>query len=274
MTILQSIVLGIVQGATEFLPVSSSAHLVLVPWALGWKFAPTAAFVFDVLVQLGTLAALIVYYWRDLVTLVVAALSGLARRQPFADPAARLAWLIVLASIPAAVTGLAFKHLVEEAFQSPAAVSAFLLVTAVLLFAGERLGPKIRSLEAVTAADALWIGLAQAVALLPGVSRSGSTIAGGLLRGLHRPDAARFAFLMAVPVMIGAGAVATKDLVSMPGVGAEIAPIAAGFVTAAVVGYLVIRWFLSFLARRPLTVFAAYCAVIGVAGLIAGLMRG
>ena len=274
MTIWQSIVLGIVQGVTEFLPVSSSAHLVLVPWVLGWKFDPTAAFVFDVLIQLGTLVSLIVYYWRDLVALVAAALTGVIRRRPFADPMARLAWLIVLASIPAAVTGLAFKHLVEETFQSPAAVSAFLLVTALLLLAGERLGRKHRSLDAVSAVDAIWIGIAQAFALLPGVSRSGSTIAGGLLRGLHRPDAARFAFLMAVPVMVGAGAVATKDLVGMPGAGAEVTPIALGFITAAVVGYLVIRWFLGFLARRPLTMFAVYCAAVGLAGLIAGLLRG
>ena len=274
MSLLQALVLGIVQGATEFLPISSSAHLVIVPWLLHWKFEPKAEFVFDVLVQLGTLVAVIIYFWKDLVDLVRAAIAGLLKRRPLEDPTSRMAWLIVVATIPAAVTGFLFKHVVEAAFQSPAAVSAFLLVTAAFLFLGERFGRRTRSLDALGFLDAILIGLAQAIALLPGVSRSGSTIAGGLSRSLRRLDAARFAFLMAVPVMLGAGLIAAKDLLTGPNASAEIAPLVVGFLAAAVVGYLAIRWLLGFLARRPLTVFAAYCAAAGLAGLILSLVRG
>ncbi|MCJ7706603.1 MAG: hypothetical protein MUO38_03185, partial [Anaerolineales bacterium] len=130
MTLLQAFVLGLVQGATEFLPVSSSGHLVLVPWVLGWRLEPQAAFVFDILVQWGTLVALVAFYWRDLVAMVRAVILGLARRHPLEDPLARLGWLIAAASVPAAIAGLLLKDAVERAFNSPAAVSAFLLGTA------------------------------------------------------------------------------------------------------------------------------------------------
>ncbi len=274
MTVLQATLLGIVQGLTEFLPISSSAHLVLVPWLLGWHFNPAAAFVFDVLVQWGTLLAVVAYFWKDLVDLVRAALSGLWRRRPFDDPMARLAWLIALASVPAAVAGVVLKRLVEDAFQNPTAVSAFLLVTAAFLVTGERLGRKTRDLPSLGVMDAVWIGLAQAIALFPGVSRSGSTIAAGLGRGLRRTEAARFSFLMAVPVMFGAGLIALKDLASTSNARAEIVPLIAGFAAAAVVGYLAIRWLLGFLGRRPLLVFAVYCTVVGLAGLGLSVLRG
>jgi undecaprenyl-diphosphatase len=273
-TLLQALVLGIVQGATEFLPVSSSGHLVLVPWLLGWQLDPGVAFVFDVLVQLGTLAAVIAFLWRDLVSLARAALAGLVQRRPLATAEARLAWLIAVATIPAALAGILFKDVVERAFASPAAVSAFLLLTAALLYASERLGRPRRDLPSLTVADALWVGLAQALALLPGVSRSGATIAGGLGRGLHRPEAARLSFLMSVPVFLGAGLVATRDLAASPHALTQAPPLVVGFVTAAVVGYLAIRWLLAYLARRPLTPFAVYCLLAGVAGLILSGLRG
>ncbi len=274
MNLLQACVLGIVQGLTEFLPISSSAHLVLVPWLLEWHFEPQAAFVFDVLVQDGTLLAVIAYFWRDLVGLARAALEGVLRRRPFDDPQARLAWLLLLASLPAAAAGLLFKDLVEAAFDSPAAVSSFLLITAALLLLGERYGRRLRELEALRPTDALWIGLAQALSLFPGISRSGATISAGLARGLGRPQAARFSFLMSIPVMIGAGAVALNDLADAPGLSSLLPALIAGTVAAAITGYLAIHWLLGYLVRRPLTLFAGYCAIVGLAGLALVLIRG
>jgi undecaprenyl-diphosphatase len=274
MTAFQALILGIVQGATEFLPVSSSGHLVLVPWLFGWKLDPESAFVFDVLVQWGTLLAVIAYFWRDLVDLVRSALLGIVHGRPFESAQARLAWLLVLASLPAAVLGLAFKDQVEATFSQPGMVFGFLLVTAGLLAVGEWLGGRSRSMDSLRWTDALWIGFAQVLALFPGVSRSGSTIAGGMTRHLRRPDAARFAFLMSVPIMIGAGLVALRDLVRLPDVGTQAGNLAIGFVAAAVVGYAAIRWLLRYLSRRPLTLFIAYTAVVGVVGLLLSFWRG
>lgn len=274
MTAFQALILGIVQGATEFLPVSSSGHLVLVPWLLGWQLDPQAAFVFDVLVQWGTLLAVIAYFWRELVELVRAAIVGLVHGHPLETPSAQLAWLLVVASVPAAVLGLAFKDTVEATFSQPAMVFGFLLVTSALLAVSEWLGHRTRSMDDLGWMDALWIGFAQVLALFPGVSRSGSTIAGGMTRNLRRPDAARFAFLMAVPIMIGAGLVAARDLLRLPDAGAQMANVAIGFAAAAVVGYLAIRWLLRYLSQRPLTIFIAYTALVGVAGLALSIWRG
>jgi undecaprenyl-diphosphatase len=274
MTALQALILGIVQGATEFLPVSSSGHLVLVPWLLGWKLDPQAAFVFDVLVQWGTLLAVITYFWRDLLALIRAAVVALLHGHPLETHSARMAWLLVLASLPAAVIGLAFKDAVEATFSQPAMVFGFLLVTAGLLAVGEWLGQRSRAIDGIRWTDALWIGCAQVLALFPGVSRSGSTIAGGMTRNLRRADSARFAFLMSVPIMIGAGLVALRDLLRLPDAGAQASNLVIGFLAAAVVGYLAIRWLLRYLSHRPLTVFIAYTALVGVVGLVMSIWRG
>jgi undecaprenyl-diphosphatase len=274
MSLLQAVLLGIVQGLTEFLPVSSSAHLVLVPWLLGWSFDPDAAFVFDVLVQLGTLAAVIVFFWKDLVALVTAAVRDAFRRQPLASPEARLAWLIVLATIPAAIAGVLFKGIVEQAFDSPLVVCICLLGTAAILFTADRLGRPVRALVSLRVPDAIWIGLAQVLSLLPGISRSGSTISAGILRGLDRREAARFSFLMSVPVMLGAGLIAGIDLARLPDLPAVLPPILIGALGAAITGYLAIRWLLAFLVRRPLTIFAIYCTIVGLGGILLALVRG
>jgi undecaprenyl-diphosphatase len=274
MSLLQACLLGIVQGITEFLPVSSSAHLVLMPWALGWRIDPQAVFIFDILVQEGTLVAVVLYFWRDLVSLFRRAVVGLVRRQPFEDPQARLAWLLVVASLPAALLGILLKDIVETAFHSPMVVSGFLLGTAAILLVSERLGTRHREMMSLSVRDAAWIGAAQAMALFPGISRSGATIAAGLVRGLRRPDAARFSFLLSVPVMLGAGLVALTDLARAPDALARTPALLAGFAAAAVSGFLAIRWLLSFLARRPLTVFAVYCGVVGFVGLTLGILRG
>lgn len=274
MTLVQALILGIVQGATEFLPISSSGHLVLVPWLLAWDLDPRTAFVFDVLVQWGTLLAVIGFFRWDLLRLLRAAARGVLNRQPFETADARLAWLLLLASLPAVVVGLSLKGPIEGAFDRPAAVSAFLLVTAALLGLAERLQPAARPTEDIGPLDALWIGAAQALSLFPGVSRSGSTIAGGLTRGLSRAEAARFSFLMAVPVMLGAGVIALRDLAISPDAISRIPSLVLGFLAAAIVGYLSIRWLLAYLARRRLTVFIVYCAVVGSIGLLLSWSRG
>lgn len=274
MTWLQAIVLGIVQGLTEFLPISSSAHLVLVPWLMGWSFEAEAAFVFDVLVQLGTLVSVILYFRADLLAMARAMWTGVLRREPLADPASHLGWMILLASIPAALAGILLKDVVEQAFASPLAVSFLLLVNAGLMFGAERLARPERRLRSVQARDALVIGAAQILALFPGISRSGSTISAGIVRRLLRPEAARFSFLMSVPVMVGAGLIATIDLIRSPSGIQQVGPILAGFAAAAIVGYLAIRWLLGFLARNSLTPFAIYCAALGLAGMLLFVVRG
>jgi undecaprenyl-diphosphatase len=274
LSLLQAIILGIIQGLTEYLPVSSSAHLVLVPWALGWEFEPNAAFAFDVLVQWGTLVAVIVYFWKDLMGMLRAAWTALRRRELTQDPSIRLASWIVLGTIPAVLAGLTLKDAVEAAFASPLATSAFLLVTAALLFVAERIGKRARPLESMTWVDAVWVGLAQALSIFPGISRSGATISAGLLRDLDRPPAARFSFLLSIPVMLGAGGLALADLAALPWAASFAPALIAGFAAAAIVGYASIRWMLAFVTRHSLAVFSIYCAVVGLAGLAAALVRG
>jgi undecaprenyl-diphosphatase len=274
MTLIQAIVLGIVQGLTEFLPISSSAHLVLVPVLFGWEFSNQTAFVFDVLVQMGTLLAVVAYFHRDLIELVKEAIAGIIRMRPFERPMARLAWLLILATLPALVAGLILKDLVEQAFSKPIAVSAFLLFTAFWLTLSERLGDRTRGLNDLTAADAVWIGATQAIALFPGISRSGATIGGGLMRNLDRRLSARFSFLMSIPVMLGASVIALADLIQIADLRALIAPLIAGFLTAAIVGYFSIRWLLAYLSRNNLKLFVTYCAIVGIIGIAVGLVYG
>ncbi len=273
MNLLQALILGIVQGATEFLPISSSGHLVLVPWLLGWDFEPKAAFVFDVLVQWGTIVAVIAYFWRDLYALARAWLLGLFKREPFADPQAKLAWLLLLATLPAALLGILLKSTVESTFDQPLTVSLFLLGTAALLYFAERGSRPFKTMQVVTWIDSLWIGLAQSLALFPGISRSGATIAGGLFRGLERAEAARFSFLLSVPAMLGAGVIALTDLFNSATIAEQVAPLLVGFVAASVTGFVAIHWLLRYLQRRRLYVFSIYCVVIAMGGIALYALR-
>lgn len=266
MGVWEAIILGIVQGATEYLPVSSSGHLVLVPYVFGFDKAP---FVFDILVQMGTLLGVLIYYWKDLISVTKDFLHGLKTGQPFATPGSRFAWFVAFATIPAVIIGLSFKDVFEETFASPAAAFSFLLLTAFLLTVGEVVGKRVRNTDDMKMKDAWVIGFAQALALFPGVSRSGSTIAAGMMLGLERESAARFSFVMSIPVMVGAGVLATKDLLEDPAALSQHgSAIIVGFFVSAFTGYIVIRWFLNFVQNKSLMWFAAYCAVVGVGGLI------
>jgi undecaprenyl-diphosphatase len=264
MNILQAILLGIVQGLTEYLPISSSAHLVIVPYLLGWQIPQDQAFIFDVLVQVATLLAVIIYFWKDIVAIAKAFVHGLLSRKPFEQQESRLGWYLILATIPAGLFGLTLKDSVEAAFSNPRMTAIFLLVTAGLLVIAEVVGKRQRDLAQLTWKDALWIGVAQAISIFPGVSRSGSTIVGGMTRDLRRPAAARFAFLMSIPIMLAAGLLATLDLLQIPNFMALLPALIPGLLAAAVVGYLSIRWLLAFLVRRSLYIFAIYCTVLGL----------
>jgi len=274
MTIIQSILLGIVQGLTEFLPISSSAHLVFVPYLLNWEIPPGQAFVFDVLVQVATLVAVIVYFWRDLVAIIKAVITGLIKKTPFADPTARLGWMILVATVPAGLAGLLLKDAVESAFGSPRITALFMFLTAGLLVLAERVGKRTRTLDTLNWKDAVWIGFFQAISIFPGVSRSGSTISGGMTRNLERPASARFAFLMSIPIMLAAGLLASLDFVRTPDLGSSILIFIPGLIAAAVTGYLAIRWLLRFLNQHTLYDFAIYCVALGLFVLLVSVVRG
>ncbi|HZD56309.1 MAG TPA: undecaprenyl-diphosphatase UppP [Anaerolineales bacterium] len=267
LTVIQSIILGIVQGITEFLPISSSGHLVLTPFLFGWKIPANQAFAFDVLVQVATLVAVFTYFWQDLIAIFWATLRGILEKRPFSTPEARLGWYLILATIPAATIGVIIRVAVENAFESPYAVAIFLLVTAVLLLIAERVGRHNRPMESLNWRDALTMGFFQILALFPGISRSGATITGGMIQNLERPTAARFSFMMSIPVMLAAGLLATVDMMRIPHVASFLPSFIPGFITSAVVGYLAIHWLLSFLNRHPLHVFAIYCAILGLISL-------
>jgi undecaprenyl-diphosphatase len=278
MDLIQSFILGLVQGLTEFIPVSSSAHLVLVPWAAGWS---SPGLTFDTILHWGTLLAVLGYFWRDWLRVIGGFVRSLVRRGAWntapggrlSDADSRLAWWLIIGSIPAAVLGYLFKDFFESLFSSPGAVGGFLLVTALILALSEMFGRRLRSLESVNLLDTFLIGLAQAIAIAPGISRSGATIAAGLGRGLKRDDAARFSFLLGTPAILGAGLLQLVHLVRAGNLGAELPLLAVGFVAAAVSGYLCIKFLLAYLRRGRLYVFAGYCAVIGAATLIASVLR-
>ncbi|MCK6482092.1 MAG: undecaprenyl-diphosphatase UppP [Planctomycetes bacterium] len=267
MTLLQALVLGIVQGVTEFLPVSSTAHLILVQEALGWEFGADDAFVFNVLVQLGTLLAVVVYFARDLAGILAAALAGLRDRRPLATAESRLGWWVALGTVPAVAAGLAFKGFFKDLQGDPEVVAWVLLGSTAILYVAEARARRTREVATLRAGEALWIGCWQALALFPGVSRSGASISGGLLAGLDRPAAARFSFLLSIPVMLGAGALAVKDLLGTAGALERVPALAAGFLAAAVVGFLAIHWLLRFLGSHRLTAFGPYRVVAAAAML-------
>lgn len=276
MSIIQAFVLGIVQGATEFIPVSSSAHLVLVPWVLGW---PNPGLFFDTLLHWGTLAAVLTYFWRDWIAIVKGFLRSVVQAGPLnstpggrlADPSSRLAWAIILGTMPAVIVGFLFKDFIESLFASPVAVGAFLLITAAILAISERFGRRLRELDRVNTADSLVIGLAQAAAIVPGLSRSGTTIAAGLGRKLTREAAARYSFLLAAPAILGAGLLQIFEVLNAKEAAPSWPAALAGMLTAAVVGYLCIKYLLAYLRRGSLYIFSAYCALLGLAIIIINL---
>ena len=268
MDIIQAIILGLVQGASEFVPISSSGHLVLVPWLLGW---PQPSLVFDTVVHWGTLVAVLAYFWHDFVVLASAWGRSLASRS-LGEPEARIAWLIIVGTVPAALMGYVGEDFFESLFAAPAWVAGLLLVTGLILALSEWLGKRRKEPCQLTFSDSLIIGIAQGCAIAPGISRSGATIAAGLFRGLKREAAARYSFLLATPIIFGAGLLKLLDLFKTENVAAHLPPLVLGFLTAVLSGYLCIRFLLSYLQRGRLYAFAIYCWMAGGACLLTAIL--
>ncbi len=305
MEIIQAIILGLVQGLTEFAPVSSSAHLVIVPWLFGWQDYGLG---FDVALHMGTLVAVLTYFWRDILRYVRAIFSGLPRfssqRLGFATNAGltkpaptiegagdtresdrRIAWLLLLATIPGAIFGAMLESKVDDSFHQGNnlrtwgiyAIGAAMIGMGLVLALAERLHRgRGKEMEQMTLRDGVVIGLAQAFALLPGVSRSGVTITAGLFRNLARPAAARFSFLLSAPIIFGAGLKKAYDLLQDPAAAnpqhISAIAVAAGFIAAAVSGYLVIRFLLGYLQKQDTMVFVYYRLVAGLVIILLALL--
>jgi len=263
MSVFQSFILGIIQGLTEFIPISSTAHLLIGQKLLGIP-ASDATFSFLVIIQIGTITSLVVYYWKDILELVKAFLA-----KPFSTLENKISWYIIIATVPALLAGYLLKSVVEALFRTPLIEAAVrLLITAIVLTLAEVLGTRNHNLEKMTWLDALFIGIAQVIAIFPGASRSGTTIGAGMARGLDRQSAARFAFLMSVPIMLAAGGYQSLDLFKMVGLGSFLPLLAVGFFIAAIVGWISIKWLLGYLSKHSLYIFAGYCAVMGAVCLV------
>ena len=260
MSLLEAVVLGVVQGLTEFLPISSTAHLRIAPALLGW---PDPGAAYSAVIQLGTVGAALLYFWRDIVRIVTALARGIAARNPWESPDARLGWLVAIGTVPIGVAGLAFKDAIETSFRSLYVISGMLIALAILLFLAERLASHRRTMEQMTVKDGLVIGLWQAVALVPGSSRSGTTLTGGLFLGLRREDAARFSFLLSIPATTLAGVFELRHLLQAADRPSNLV-LAVGTVVSFVSGVAAIAGLLRFLRTRTTLVFVVYRIALGV----------
>lgn len=277
MNIVQAIVLGIIQGLTEFLPISSSAHLIFVSEFLGWGDPGLA---FSVALHLGTLVALIAYFWRDILALVKGLLISIQERSLKGNSERKLSWLLLIGSIPGAIAGAFGDSKIEEVFHTPAnrltalvAIAGLMAILGAILWLAERHAQHARDLGEIRLSDAFLIGLAQALALLPGVSRSGGTITAGLLLGLQRDTAARFSFLLAIPIVGGAGLMKIFQVIRVGVSQTELTLFVSGFISAAIVGYLCVKFLLQYLQQGTVNVFAYY-RFAAAAGIIVLLLIG
>ncbi len=283
MSFLEAIILGITQGLTEFLPISSSGHLIIVPWLFGWE-SPGLAF--DAALHLGTLIAIFVYFWREILAMIKAipivfhkrtALLRSTGEQDEQTFFARLGLLIVIGSIPGGVIGLLAQSRIDDLFHNSSnenraivVIAIFLALFAVLLWLADRFGKENRLLTSIRVPDALTIGVAQALALMPGVSRSGITLTAGLFRDFKRADAARFSFLLGIPLVSIAGLKGVADLIQADPSGAEIGRIFAGMVTSAFSGFAAIWFLLRYLQTSSTKIFVIYR--IGASIVLIGLV--
>ena len=270
MNLIHAAVLGALQGFAEVLPISSSAHLIIVPWLLNW---PESGLTFDVALHLGTFLALSLYFWRDIIELAVSFFEVLATRR-LNTPARRLPFLIIAATVPAAVVGKLFEHDIEKVFRSnPLLIASVLIGFGLLLGAVDLLGRKRLILDEIKTPGALTIGLMQCLALIPGVSRSGITITAGLMLGFTRESAARFSFLMSLPIVAGAALLKTVHLFNHGIPAGEGLPMVVGIVFSAVTGYISVAFLLRFVQKQSLSPFVWYRVLVG-SGLIVAILSG
>ncbi len=266
MDLFQAIVLGIVQGLTEFLPISSSGHLRIVPAFVGWE-DPGAAF--TAVTQLGTMAAVLLYFRRDLWNIVRATLRSIpGDRWRSTDLDARVGWLIVLGTVPISIIGLAFKNVIEDSARDLYVIGTALILFSFVILRAEAIGRQERTIDEITARDGVLIGFAQAIALIPGISRSGATISAGLVLGFNRVDAARYSFLLSVPAVVLSGAFEMRDIGSDEGAAAGFTPTAIATLLAFVVGYASIAFLLKFVANHSIAIFCGYRVLLGAGVLI------
>ena len=270
MDILQGIIIGIVQGLTEFLPISSSAHLIFIQELLG---AEEANLAFDILLHFGTLIAVVGYFYKDVIEMIKAFISSVADifrgkfKQGFKDDNyKKLAWIVIIGTIPVGAAGILFNGPIEAAFKSVTIPALFLLVTGVLLYTSQRINVGNRNIEKTGIKDSIIVGIGQAFALIPGLSRSGTTIASGLFLGFDKEFAAKYSFLLAIPAILGATLVHINDIGT--GLDANITAYAFGFLAALISGYLAISIVLKLIKEKSLDIFAYYCWIVGGAILI------
>ncbi len=273
MDIIQAIIIGLVQGLTEFLPVSSSAHLIFAQQALG---VADVGLAFDVLLHVGTLVAVIVYFFNDIVNMIKGFLLSLVDLKDGnfigelkKDPYKKLAWLTILATIPIGIVGVLFNDIVESMFMGLTVPAFLLLITGCLLYVSQRMNSGRIDVRNISLKEALIMGCGQALAILPGLSRSGTTIAAGLFAGLDKEFAAKFSFILSIPAILGAAVFQLKDL---SGGSIEIGACIAGFIVAAISGYLAISFLLKIVREKSLDIFAYYCWIVGIIVLVGSLI--
>ncbi len=271
MSLLEAVLLGLVQGLTEFLPVSSSGHLVIVQHFLPGFQQP--GLLFDLLLHLGTVGAACIYFRRELKSIIGSLLPGAGQSGPEAVVGRKLAWLIVLASVPTAVIGLAFKKQFTLLFERPGLAAAMLLITAALLWSADRIPKAQRSLEQMGWREALLIGTVQGLAIIPGISRSGSTIAVGIYCKLDRNLAARYSFLLMIPAVLGASLLEARHLLELCRMPGNFGVLLAGTLTALIVSYLTIDVLMRLVRQKRLSYFAYYCLAVGLGTLLVLVCR-
>lgn len=269
MNLLHALALGVVQGFTEVLPISSSAHLILIPWFSGW---PESGLTFDVALHLGTFIALAAYFHRDIIEMSVSAIDAVANRS-LDTSARRLPFLILASALPAAVVGKLFEHQVEDIFRSrPLLIGLLLILFGIILGVVDAIGRKRRFLDEIKPTSAMTIGLFQCLALIPGVSRSGITITAALMLGFNRESAARFSFLMSLPIVAGAALLKMLQLLRYGIPAGEGAPLLIGIVASAITGYISVAFLLRFVQKRSIAPFVWYRTIAGAAVVAAILM--
>lgn len=268
MEIFQSFILGAVQGLTEFLPISSSAHLIVTPWFFDW---PDPGLGFNVALHWGTLLAVLAYFWQDILLIIKGFWHSLFKssRDLKSNIYQKLAWLLIIASVPGAIIGKLLESKAETVFRNPLLIAITISVFALIIWYADVVGAKQKNLDRVTWLDSLILGLAQALAIIPGVSRSGSTIGTGLFLGFKRADAARFSFLMSIPIIFGAGLLKFKDF----GAGVSSGELIVGFLSSALFGFLSIKYLLRYLAKHDFKIFVWYRLALAALILIVLFVR-